>query len=138
MMDVDFIRGICKALPHTTETVQWGSDLVFKVGGKMFAVTPLEPAPVCLSFKCSAEDFAELTERPGIIPAPYLARAQWVALESDDVLTAAELKRYLRQSYDLVFAKLTRKQQGELSAAPAKSPKAVAKAAPKPRPARAR
>src|SRR5947209_19249179 len=92
-MDVDFIRKCCMAQPHTTETVQWGSDLVFKIGGKMYAVTPLEPAPVCLSFKCSPEDFADLTERPGIIPAPYMARAQWVALESDDALTAAELKR---------------------------------------------
>src|SRR5437763_11395788 len=118
-MDVDFIRGFCMALPHTTETVQWGSDLVFKIGGKMYAVTPLEPAPVCLSFKCSPEDFADLTERPGIIPAPYMARAQWVALESDGALNAAELKRYLRLSYDLVFAKLTRKLQAELSSAPA-------------------
>ncbi len=111
-MDVDFIRGYCMALPKATETVQWGSDLVFKVGGKMFAVTPLEPAPVCLSFKCSAEDFAELTERPGIIPAPYLARAQWVALQSEDALTAAEIKRYVKRSYDLVFAKLPKRLRG--------------------------
>src|SRR4051794_36496209 len=116
-MDVDFIRGICMAQPHTTETVQWGADLVFKVGGKMYAVTPLEPAPVCLSFKCTPEDFAELTERPGIIPAPYMARAQWVALQSGDALRAAEIKRYLRRSYELVFAKLTKKMQAELRGA---------------------
>jgi predicted DNA-binding protein (MmcQ/YjbR family) len=113
-MDVDFVRKCCMAQPHTTETVQWGYDLVFKVGGKMYAVTPLEPAPVCLSFKCTPEDFAELTERPGIIPAPYMARAQWVALESDDALTAAEIKRHLKRSYELVFAKLTKKLQAEL------------------------
>src|SRR3954468_5065865 len=113
-MDVEWIRKHCMSLPHTTETVQWGYDLVFKVGGKMYAVTPLEPAPVCLSFKCTPEDFAELTERPGIIPAPYMARAQWVALEADDALTAAEIKRYLKRSYELVFAKLTKKLQAEL------------------------
>ena len=89
----------------------------------MFAVTSLEPAKVCLSFKCSPENFAELIERPGIIPAPYMARAQWVALESDDALSAAEIKRYLRQSYELVFAKLTKKMQSELSAPPAKPAK---------------
>ena len=122
-MDVDFVRKCCRAQPHTTENVQWGYDLVFKVGGKMFAVTPLEPAPVCLSFKCTPEDFADLTERPGIIPAPYMARAQWVALESDDALTAAEIKRYLKRSYELVFAKLTKKMQSELSAPPAKPAK---------------
>jgi predicted DNA-binding protein (MmcQ/YjbR family) len=115
VIDVDFIRGICRKLPHTTEHVQWGNDLVFKVGGKMYAVTPLEPAPVALSFKCSPEDFADLTERPGIIPAPYLARAMWVGLESDEALTAAEIKRYVKQSYELVVAKLPKKIQAQLA-----------------------
>ena len=113
-MDVDFIRRICGKLPHTTEQVQWGNDLVFKVAGKMYAVTCLEPAKVCLSFKCSPEDFADLTERPGIIPAPYMARAQWVALESEDALPAADIRKYLTKSYDLVFAKLPKKTQAEL------------------------
>jgi predicted DNA-binding protein (MmcQ/YjbR family) len=113
-MNVEWIRRYCMSLPHTTETVQWGSDLVFKVGGKMYAVAPLEPAMVVLSFKCSPDSFAELTERPGIVPAPYLARAQWVALKSEDALTAAELKRCLRQAYDLIFAKLPKKAQGAL------------------------
>ncbi len=115
MMDVEFIRRCCRALPHTTEQVQWGNDLVFKVAGKMYAVTCLEPAKVVLSFKCSPEDFADLTERPGIVPAPYMARAQWVGLESEDALTGAEIKRYLKQSYDLVFAKLPKKTQAELA-----------------------
>jgi predicted DNA-binding protein (MmcQ/YjbR family) len=60
----------------------WADDLTFKVGGKMFAHAVLVPASVWLSFKASPENFAELTERPGVIPAPYLARAQWVALAS--------------------------------------------------------
>src|SRR5215831_18525840 len=105
MMDAEFLRRICLPQPGTTETVQWGYDLVFKVGGKMYAVAPLEPAPVCLSFKCSAEDFADLTERPGIVPAPYLARAQWVALEHDEALTTAEIREYLRRAYREVRAK---------------------------------
>jgi len=113
-MDHDFLRRHCKTFPGTTEQVQWGHDLVFKVGGKMYAATSLEPAPVCLSFKCSPDDFADLTERPGIIPAPYLARAQWVALETEDALSAAELKKYLRRSYDLVRAKLPKKLQAGL------------------------
>jgi len=121
VIDVDFIRGICRKLPHTTEQVQWGNDLVFKVGGKMYAVTPLEPAPVLLSFKCTPEEFAELTERPGIIPAPYMARAQWVGLESDEALSGAEIKRLLKRSYELVFAKLTKKAQAELSASDRRS-----------------
>ncbi len=63
------------SLPHTTEQVLWGDDLVFKIGGKMYAGMPLSPARIQLSFKCTPEEFAELIERPGIIPAPYAARA---------------------------------------------------------------
>jgi predicted DNA-binding protein (MmcQ/YjbR family) len=91
--------------------MQWGYDLLFKVGGKMFAVTPLEPAPVCLSFKASPEKFAELTERQNIIPAPYLARAQWVALQTRDAVAHDELAELLRESYEMILAKLPRKVQ---------------------------
>ena len=58
-MNIDWVRRYCMSLPHTTESVQWGNDLVFKIGGKMFAVAVLEPAKVWLSFKCSPEEFAD-------------------------------------------------------------------------------
>ncbi len=117
MIDIDWLRNICLPLPGATEQIQWGNDLLFKVGGKMFAIAPLEPAPVCLTFKCSDESFAELTERPKIIPAPYLARAKWVALESPDAMTRGELSELLRTSYELVFAKLPKRAQEELKSA---------------------
>ncbi len=117
MIDIDWLRDICLPLPGATEQIQWGNDLLFKVGGKMFAIAPLEPAPVCLTFKCSDESFAELTERPKIIPAPYLARAKWVALESPDAMTLGELSELLRTSYELVFAKLPKRAQEELNSA---------------------
>jgi predicted DNA-binding protein (MmcQ/YjbR family) len=113
-MNVEWVRKICLGFPYVTEQVQWGDDLIFKVAGKMFAGAPLSPAKITLSFKCTPEDFAELIEREGIIPAPYMARAQWVALEPGASLPAGELKRLLRQSYDLVFAKLPKKTQAEL------------------------
>jgi predicted DNA-binding protein (MmcQ/YjbR family) len=114
-MNVDWLRELCLSFPGTTEQVQWGSDLLFKVGGKMFAVAPLEPAPVCLSLKTSPGNFAELTERPDIIPAPYLARAQWVALETRDAVPREELAGLLRESYELVAAKLPKKIRESLS-----------------------
>jgi predicted DNA-binding protein (MmcQ/YjbR family) len=116
-MNVDWLREICLSFPGATEQIQWGNDLLFKVGGKMFAITPLEPAPVCLSFKASPETFAELTERPNIIPAPYLARAQWVALETRDALPANELAGLLRDSYEMVFAKLPKKARDAVASA---------------------
>jgi len=76
----------------------------------------LEPAPVCLSFKCSQEDFGELTERPGVVPAPYLARAQWVALETRDAIGRDELAGLLGKSYELVLARLPKRLQRATSA----------------------
>ena len=60
------------------------------------------------------EDFADLCEREGVIPAPYLARARWVALQTEDAVARPELKRLLRHAYDLIFAKLPRKTQAGL------------------------
>jgi predicted DNA-binding protein (MmcQ/YjbR family) len=122
-MNIDWLREHCLSLPHATETAQWGDDLVFKISGKMFAVVALEPSAANhLAFKCTPEKFAELTEIPGIIPAPYMARAMWVAFEDLNALRADEIRALIRESYDLVFAKLTKKQQQELTAAGAGSP----------------
>lgn len=110
-MDAEWLRKLCLSFPGTTEQIQWGYDLLFKVGGKMYAITPLEPAPVCLSFKASPEKFAELTERQNIIPAPYLARAQWVALQTRDAVTHDELAGLLRESYEMILTKLPKKMQ---------------------------
>ena len=115
-MNIEWVRRVCLALPHTTEQVQWGHDLVFKIGGKMYAAGPLEaPFDCCLSFKAAPEEFAELCERPGIIPAPYMERAQWVALENWDALPAGDLKRLIRQSYAMVFGRLPKKVRDKLS-----------------------
>lgn len=113
-MDIEWVRQYCLSLPHATEQVQWEDNLVFKVGGKMFAVVPLEPARQSLSFKCSEEEFADLVERPGIIPAPYLARAHWVSLESEDALPPNEIERLLRVAHGLAFTKLPQKLQQKL------------------------
>jgi predicted DNA-binding protein (MmcQ/YjbR family) len=113
-MDLDALRKLCLSFPGVTEQIQWGDDLLFKVGGKMFALTNLEPAPVWLSFKVDPELFPELTERPSVIPAPYLARAKWVALESRDAIALTELAGLLRASYELVAAKLPRKTRESL------------------------
>ena len=117
-MSADWIRAHCMSLAHATEQVQWGDDLVFKIGGKMYAIAVLVPHKTVMSFKASPEEFAELVERPGVIPAPYMARAQWVALEREDALPRAELKRLLTQSYRLVMAKLPKKAQAELARPP--------------------
>jgi predicted DNA-binding protein (MmcQ/YjbR family) len=122
-MDFEWLRRFCLALPHTTEQVQWEDALVFKVGGKMYAVANLEPSEVWLSFKCGQEEFAELVERPGVIPAPYLARAHWAGLESAEALTRTEIEGLLRRAYELVFSRLPRKTQASLAAERAGKPR---------------
>ena len=114
-MNVEWVRKYCLSLPHATENVQWGDDLCFKIGGKMFAIAVMVPHPIAMCFKCTPEEFAELTEMPGVIPAPYMARAYWVALESETVLPRAEIKRRISRSYELVRAKLPKKLQAQLT-----------------------
>lgn len=130
-MDIESVRSFCLSLPHTDEKVQWVNDLLFRIGEKMFAVAALEPSHgVALSFKCTPEKFAELVERDGIIPAPYMARHHWVGLERFDVLPDRELKPLLQNAYQMVLEKLPKKVRAGLES-PASAPKAKPKAKPK-------
>ena len=113
-MDLEQVRSYCLSLPHVTESLQWGDNVVFKIGGKMFATMNVDPVGPFLSFKCSLERFNELLERPGIIRAPYLARAQWVALETPEALPDAELRELLVESYRTVLGRLPRKTRAAL------------------------
>jgi predicted DNA-binding protein (MmcQ/YjbR family) len=114
-MNLEKIREYCLSLPHVTEEVLWQKDLVFKIGGKMFAVIGLDAGPASqFSFKCTPEEFAELTELDGIIPAPYAARYHWVAVEKPSALNQAETKRLIKDSYEMVKAKLPKKTQAQL------------------------
>jgi predicted DNA-binding protein (MmcQ/YjbR family) len=127
-MDIDAIRKYCLNFPHSTENVQWGYDLCLKVDGKLFVVMPLEVAPAAISFKCSPENFAELCERPGIKPAAYMARAQWVSLEKLNTLPDSELRQLIGESYRLVWERLPKSRRAALESGKASSPKAATKA----------
>lgn len=114
-MSFDAIHEYCLSLPHVTERVQWDNDLLLCIGGKMFTVMALDAAaPYRISLKCTPEEFAELTELEGIEPAPYVARYHWVSLKSFGALPQAELKRLVRDSYEMVKGKLPKKVLAEL------------------------
>jgi predicted DNA-binding protein (MmcQ/YjbR family) len=126
-MDAESVRKFCLSLPHVTEDVQWENDLLFRIGNKMFAVVALDGATDHrMSFKCTPEVFAELTERDGIVPAPYVARYHWVALERFDALPERELKELLKNAYRLILEKLPRKSRAQLES-PATSSKSSKK-----------
>lgn len=119
-MDIEWIREVCLAFPGTTEDVQWGDSLLFRIAGKIYASVNLAAAETAgsgkslVTFKCTPEEFAELLEVEAVIPAPYLARNHWVSLTRLDALPRAEIRRRLARSYELVRAKLPKKIQREL------------------------
>ncbi|HKW18370.1 MAG TPA: MmcQ/YjbR family DNA-binding protein [Terriglobales bacterium] len=104
-MNLDLVRALCLSFPRTTENVQWEDELCFKVGGKIFAMVGLASVPQRLVFKCDPENFADLAEREGILPAPYVGRYKWVMLESMNVLPDSELVHLIRESYTMVATK---------------------------------
>lgn len=113
IMDIETLQKICLKLPAVVEDVKWGNDLVFSVGGKMFCVASLEPPFTC-SFKVKDEEYDEMIVRDGFIPAPYMARAKWVLVNKPNNLNKKEWEHFVKQSYELVKAKLTRKLKEEL------------------------
>ncbi len=119
----------CATLPATTHVVQWGGASVWKVGGKIFAVCagwgkdspsgdePGPPAKDRIAFKCSDLSYDILRQQPGIIPSPYLARAKWVQVRTENALSDDELKAYIEQAHSLIAKKLTRAARKQLGLA---------------------
>lgn len=131
-MDAESLRVYLLSLPDVVETMQWGDNLVFwvgdkTIGGKMFALASLTPDHGgVLSFAAGPERFAELVEREGLFPAPYLARAHWVAMERWNTLPVAELKEQLRHARDLIYEKLPKRTKAVLALAPREKKKLIA------------
>lgn len=109
MAGLDQTRATLLKLPRTAETLQWEGRLVFwtldkSIGGKMFAIIDLE-APnrkYPLSFAAGPIRVPALLERDGVFPAPYLAKAHWVALQDWHVLSQTELDTELKAAYRYV------------------------------------
>jgi predicted DNA-binding protein (MmcQ/YjbR family) len=108
------LKDLCRSLPGTTEDVKWGDDLVFSVGGKMYAAFDLDNEHE-LGFKCDEQEFLRLIQNDGIVPAPYAARFFWVKVQRRAALSAPELRRLIRRSYDLVLEKLPAKTRREIA-----------------------
>lgn len=118
-LSVTRLRALCGRWPGVSSDIKWGNNLVFSVGGKMFVVTHVDGSESGrLSFKVADERFLELTDQPGIIPAPYLARARWVSVTDPKRFTTTELRAFVLDAYAAVRAKLTKKLQAELGPLP--------------------
>jgi predicted DNA-binding protein (MmcQ/YjbR family) len=112
-LKTDAIRQFCLSFPGARENLQWGDDLCFKVGGRIFVMLGLDNPRLCL--KCAPEIFAELIEREDIQPAPYVGRYKWVMLDRLDAVNWGELQQLIRESYAMVAAKAPKKRVSKKS-----------------------
>ena len=118
-MNLEAFDRFCATLPAAEMVVQWGGAHVWKVGGKVFAIaSPWGPdrpdGTFKVSFKCSEIGLEILRDRPGVIPAPYLARGGWMQVQERDAVKGVELRGFIKASYAMVAAKLTRAKRREL------------------------
>ncbi|WP_231423384.1 MmcQ/YjbR family DNA-binding protein [Pseudomonas sp. Leaf59] len=104
------VAQFCLSLPGAREDYKWGGVRVFSIAGnKMFALQNLRGDS--LAFKVDKALFLGHVDRPGIQPAPYLARAQWIIMHVPYPLGAQELRGLLQRSHQLVVSKLPRRTQ---------------------------
>lgn len=106
----------CASLKSTTHVIQWGNASVWKIGGKIFAICPYwgEGEEYKISFKCSDLNYQILCELPGIIPAPYLARAKWMQVQEKNAMSDDDIKDFIKSAYEIIVGKLTKKLRTEL------------------------
>lgn len=114
-MSIEQLDELCAQWPGAGRSIKWEVDLVWSVSGKMFAVMcTLGPERGRLSFKVDRERFLELTDQPGIIPAPYMARAFWISINEPELFGESELAVHVRNSYEIVRDALPKKTREAL------------------------
>ena len=114
-MTNESIREHCLGLPHVTEIVQWEEHLLFKIGGKMFAIIALD-GHSC-SLRCAPEKYAECLELEDVAPASHnMWTYNWVTIETLSALPDRQFRELLTESYQIVRASLPKSVRTELDA----------------------
>jgi predicted DNA-binding protein (MmcQ/YjbR family) len=111
------LRGACLALPGATETFPFGPEnSVFKVGGKIFAISRLEgPPPLRVSLKCEPGLAEQLRAgHPAITPGYHLDKRHWNTVVLDGSVADAMVRDMIEDSYDLIVAKLPKRTRQAL------------------------
>jgi predicted DNA-binding protein (MmcQ/YjbR family) len=109
-MDVVQFREYCLSKPSATEDTPFGPDvLVFKVGGKMFALAVLDEVPTTVNLKCDPDLALELRDRyEQVRPGYHMNKKHWNTVEIDSGIPDVELRRMIDHSYELVVKRLRR------------------------------
>jgi predicted DNA-binding protein (MmcQ/YjbR family) len=107
-MDLESFRQYCLGKPHVTEGTPFGETvLVFKVGGKMFALAALDEVPTTANLKCDPDLVLELRDRyEQVRPGYHMNKKHWNTVEIDSGIPDSELRRMIDHSYELVAKSL--------------------------------
>ena len=107
-MDLAQFREYCLRKSHATETMPFGPDiLVFKVGGKMFALAALDEVPTTVNLKCDPDLALDLRDRyEQIRPGYHMNKKHWNTVEIDTGIPDAELRKMIDHSFELVAKSL--------------------------------
>ncbi len=117
-MNIEQFREYCISKKGVTESFPFGEEtLVFKVMGKMFALTGLETNPASANLKCDPERAIELREEYDglIIPGYHMSKVHWNTVELERNIPQELVLELIDHSYDLVVKSLTKKLQAELA-----------------------
>ena len=111
------LREHCLSKRGAEETFPFGETvLVFKVAGKMFALTGIEALPLSVSLKCDPDRAVELRDRyPAVQPGYHLNKAHWNTVELDGSVPAREVRAWIDHSYELVVQSLKRADRDALA-----------------------
>lgn len=117
-MNIEDYRDFCLSLPGTTEETPFGPDtLVFKVGGKIFALTDLQTF-ASFNVKCDPERAAELRERYDYVrPGYHMNKKHWNTVLVGTGATDAQIREWLTDSYQLIVSSLPKAVRTELQEA---------------------
>ena len=115
-MNIEDFRDYCIAKPGVTEELPFGPDtLVFKVMGKVFALTSLDSIEFRVNLKCDPDLAIQLREQFDFIqPGFHMNKKHWNTIYVNSPLSDTAFKRYIEHSYDLVVKSLPPKIRAEL------------------------
>jgi len=112
-MDLESFREYCLCKPEATEGTPFGPDvLVFKVGGKIFALASLDDVPARANLKCDPDLALELRDRyEQVTPGYHMNKKHWNTVEIESGIPDIELRKMIDHSYDLVVSSLPKSKR---------------------------
>jgi predicted DNA-binding protein (MmcQ/YjbR family) len=115
-MNIETLRNYCLSKTGANESFPFGEDtLVFKVGGKVFALTSMDARPLSVNLKCNPELAVELREQyDAVRPGYHMNKVHWNTVIIDGTIRESDLKTWIDHSYGLIVASLPKTVRQEL------------------------